>query len=62
MLEPLLTADEVSDYVRTNKNALYVQRHRGEGVGALAIKVGKRLLWRPSDIEAYLDEQARQTR
>lgn len=56
-MQPLLTVHEASEYLRTSPGAIYTQRHRGENPGALAIKVGKKLLFRPADIEQYLDEQ-----
>jgi hypothetical protein len=43
----------------TTRTALYVQRHRGQNPGALAVKVGKRLVWRRADIERWWEaEQA----
>lgn len=53
------TTDEVSEYAGIPKQTLYDQRHRGVGIGALGIKVGRHLRFRWSDIDAYLDEQAR---
>lgn len=53
--DTLLTPDEVARFMRSTVGALYVQRHRGEAPGALAIKVGKRLRWRPETLEAWLD-------
>lgn len=51
----LLTADQVADWFQHTKPALYVQRHRGEAPGALSVKIGKRLLWRRSDLEAWVE-------
>lgn len=53
-LDRLLTIEEVADLLRTTPTALYSSRHRREAPGALAVRVGKRLLWRPSDLEAWL--------
>lgn len=54
----LATIGEVSEYTRLSEATLRFQRHRNAGVGALAIKVGKHLRWRWTDIEKYLAEQA----
>ena len=59
--EPLLTLNEVADYLRLTPSALYTQRHRGEKPGALGIRVGRKILYRPSDINAFLDEQFAET-
>lgn len=57
ILQPLLTVKEVADYLRVTPSALYVQRHRGEEPGALGIRVGKRILYRPADIDRFLNER-----
>jgi hypothetical protein len=57
MPEPLLTLKEAADYLRLTPAALYTQRHRGHKPGALGIRVGRKILYRPSDINRYLDEQ-----
>lgn len=56
MLEPLLTVQETAEYLRLTPGALYMQRHRGEKPGALGIRVGRKLLFRPSDIDQFLDD------
>ena len=56
-LAPLLTLREAADYLRLTPAALYTQRHRGDKPGALGIRVGRKILYRPSDINQYLDEQ-----
>jgi hypothetical protein len=57
MPEPLLTLKETADYLRLTPAALYTQRHRGDKPGALGIRVGRKILYRPSDINRFLDEQ-----
>lgn len=54
----LLTIDEVAQWLRTTPNALRVQRHRREGPGALAVKVGRRLLWDEAAVMAWLKQQS----
>ncbi|CAI7979451.1 hypothetical protein FRAHR75_620017 [Frankia sp. Hr75.2] len=49
---PLMTVDEVAEYLRTTPTALYTMRHRGEGPPA--VKVGRKLLYARSDLDAYL--------
>ena len=57
-LRTLLDIRGVSDVVGLPVATLYQQRHRRVGVGALAIRVGRHLRWRPEDIEAWLDAQS----
>lgn len=52
-----LDAHEVADRFHRTEAALYVERHRGVGIGALAVKVGRKLLWRESDLERWFDRQ-----
>ena len=61
MPEQLLTLQEAADYLRLTPSALYTQRHRGEKPGALGIRVGKKVLYRPSDIDRFLDERLSET-
>jgi len=56
MHEPLLTLKETADYLRLTPAALYTQRHRGDKPGVLGVRVGRKILYRPSDINQYLDE------
>lgn len=56
--KPLATPEQVSEYLGVPVHTLYQWRHRG--VGPRASKVGKHLRYRWSDIETYLDEQARE--
>ena len=57
MPERLLTVKETADYLRLTPGALYMQRYRGEKPGALGIRVGRKILYRPSDIDRFLDER-----
>lgn len=57
MRERLLTLDEAAAYLRLTPGALYTQRYRREKPGVLGIRVGKRVLYRPSDIDRFLDER-----
>lgn len=50
-----LTAEEVASMYRLTVSALYTQRHRGEAPGSLGAKVGRKLLWRQSELDAWFD-------
>ena len=56
-MKKLLTAEEVAHLTGLPLNTIYKHRHQRKGLGALAVKVGRHLRWRESDIEAWLDEQ-----
>jgi len=56
-MERLLTLEETAEYLRLTPGALYTQRHRSEKPGALGIRVGRRILYRPSDIDRFLSER-----
>lgn len=60
MPERLLTLKEMAEYLRLTPGALYMQRHRGEKPGVLGIRVGRKILFRPSDIDRFLDERLRE--
>ncbi len=62
MPERLLTVQETAEYLRLTPGALYTQRYRGEKPGALGIRVGRKILYRPSDIDRFLDERLGETR
>jgi hypothetical protein len=59
--EPLLTVQEAAEYLRLTPRALYNQRYRGDDPGALGIRVGKKILYRTSDIDRFLDERLAET-
>lgn len=51
----LLTVTEAADYLRLTPSALYSQRYRSENPGALGIRVGRKIIYRKTDIDNYLD-------
>lgn len=52
-----LTIAEVAERYRTSPGALYTQRYRSESPGALAVKVGSKLLWRVEDLDAWFEQE-----
>jgi predicted DNA-binding transcriptional regulator AlpA len=54
-MNQLLTPIEVAHYLQLPVGTLHAQRYRGKAPGALAIKVGRHLRWRQSDLDAWLD-------
>ena len=52
----LLTLQETANYLHLTPGALYTQRYRGEKPGVLGIRVGRKILFRSSDIDRFLDE------
>ena len=53
MDEHLLTTDEVATYFRTVPGTVRYWRHVGKGPRSL--KVGRRVLYRESDVKAWAD-------
>lgn len=53
----LLTIAEAAQYLRLTPSALYSQRHRREAPGALGVKVGRKIVYRRTDLEAFLDSR-----
>jgi excisionase family DNA binding protein len=56
VLDPLLTIEEVSEYLRTPVKTLYDWRYKH--VGPKAMLIGRALRYRASDLNAWLDQQA----
>jgi len=54
---PMAGMAEICAHLHLPKSTIYDQRHRGVGIGALAIKVGRHLRWRWEDVDRWLDEQ-----
>jgi len=54
-VEQFQTVEDLARAFHTTVHAIYAMRHRGQG--PKAIKVGRKLLFRDSDIEAWLRER-----
>ena len=57
LVEPLMTAEDISGTLVVPLATVYQWRSRG--LGPPAIKVGKHLRYRRRDLERWLDEQAK---
>ena len=55
-MDALMTTDELSEFLRIPKATIY--RWRQERSGPKAVRVGKHLRYRRTDVEAWLDRQA----
>lgn len=53
--DPLLTIDQAAEYLATPKATLYTWRTRRVGYGPRAVKVGKRLCYRRSDLDKWIE-------
>lgn len=47
-------------YPTLTPSAVYSARHRGEAPGSLGVRVGRRILWRKSDLDAWWEAQLEQ--
>lgn len=52
-----LDTETVCAALHTTPAAIYRQRARGQEPATLAIKAGRRLLWRESDLEAWFHRE-----
>lgn len=55
MSDPLLTTEEVAMYFRTVPATVRYWRHIGKG--PRSFKVGRRVLYRESDVNAWADQE-----
>ena len=55
-MEQLLKIEDVAEMLRTTPQAIYTQRYRG--AGPRGVRVGRRVLFRPADVAAWLEERA----
>lgn len=58
----LAKASEVAEYISTSVAALHTQRYRGEEPGSLGVVIGRKLLFRSEDIEAWVEEKLAEAR
>lgn len=54
--DELMTTPEVAEMVRKSPETLRWLRHVGHG-GPKSFKIGRRVLYKRSDVEAWIDEQ-----
>jgi predicted DNA-binding transcriptional regulator AlpA len=52
MNEPLLTITDLATVLGTTRKGIYHRRSRGQLPPA--IRIGRRVLWRPGDVEAWI--------
>lgn len=57
MAESLLMIEEVSERTRVPLSTLRYYRHRGEG--PRSFKIGRRVMYRQEDVDAWIGEQMR---
>ena len=57
-VEGLLTSEQLADYLNTSTQRLAV--HRVKGTGPRFVKEGRRVLYRRTDVEAWLDANTRE--
>lgn len=55
MTDELLTIEELAAEWRTTPGSLHQRRYRGEPMPP-AVKIGKRLLFRRQDVDAFIEE------
>ena len=56
-MKQLLTLAETAVLLQIPEQSLYSQRSRGEAPGALGVRVGRHVRFRPEQVEAWLDSQ-----
>ena len=56
-MRQLLTLAEVATLLQLPEKSLYSQRSRGEAPGALGVRVGRHVRFRPEDLEVWLADQ-----
>lgn len=56
-VDEFLTVEELAALLRTTPSAIYVQRHRGQAPASLGVLVGRKLIWRRRDVDAWWDSQ-----
>ena len=57
--EPLLTADQVAEYLQVSRSAVY--RLAGTPSGIPVIRVGNARRFRPEDVRAYVERSRRKS-
>ena len=55
--QDLLTVEELARLLRVSSSAIHSQRYRGEKPGVLGFALGRRIFYRRSDLDAFIEEQ-----
>lgn len=55
--DQLMSIEELAAYLQVSVQTIYGWRHRREGLGTAAMKVGRALRWRRSQVDAWLEQQ-----
>ncbi len=53
MTDPLLTIDQLATVLGSSRKAIYHRRSRGQLPPG--VKIGRRVLYRPADVEAFIE-------
>jgi excisionase family DNA binding protein len=53
----LLTTEELAAMLRTSASGILTMRHRGELPAALGFRRGRRVLYRRSDVEKWVEDE-----
>lgn len=56
-----LTLDEFCAAYRISKETVYNQRYRRTNPGSLAVRLGKKLVFRKRDVEAWFDQEQKRS-
>lgn len=57
-MDQLLTIEDLAELLHTTPRGIRIRRHRGRTLPP-ALRLGGRLLWRVSDVVAWLEAEAR---
>lgn len=57
-MDQLLTIEDLAELLHTTPRGIRIRRHRGRSLPP-ALRLGGRLLWRISDVAAWLEAEAR---
>ena len=51
-----MTVEQLAELVHSTPDGIRAQRHRGNG--PKGVRIGRRILFRPEDVAAWLEERA----
>lgn len=59
-LQPLMSTEDLGDYLGISADSVRKMRRRDAGLRAIGIPVGKNIKYRPEDVQTWLDERRAQ--